>query len=39
VLAVVAALLARESKSLLIGERGDRRLNPEILRIAQEQGR
>jgi cation diffusion facilitator family transporter len=38
VLAVVAALLARESKSLLIGERGDRRLDTEILRIAQEQG-
>jgi len=37
VLAVVAALLARESKSLLIGERGDRRLNAAILRIAQEQ--
>jgi divalent metal cation (Fe/Co/Zn/Cd) transporter len=38
VLAFVAALLARESKSLLIGERGDRRLNAAILRIAQEQG-
>ena len=38
VLAFVAALLARESKSLLIGERGDLRLNAEILRIAQDQG-
>lgn len=38
VLAFVAALLARESKSLLIGERGDRRLSAAILRIAQEQG-
>ncbi|MEY2116816.1 MULTISPECIES: cation diffusion facilitator family transporter [unclassified Rhodanobacter] len=37
-LAFVAALLARESKSLLIGERGDRRLHAAILRIAQEQG-
>lgn len=37
VLAVVASLLARESKSLLIGERGDRRLSAAILRIAQEQ--
>ncbi|EIL96230.1 cation diffusion facilitator family transporter, partial [Rhodanobacter thiooxydans LCS2] len=36
-LAVVAALLARESKSLLIGERGDRRLHAAILRIAEEQ--
>jgi len=34
VLAVVAALLARESKSLLIGERADNRLNESILRIA-----
>jgi cation diffusion facilitator family transporter len=38
VLAFVAALLARESKSLLIGERGDVRLNAEILRIARQQG-
>jgi cation diffusion facilitator family transporter len=33
-LAAVAALLARESKSLLIGERADRRLVDSILRIA-----
>ncbi len=34
VLAVIAALLARESKSLLIGERADRKLTESILRIA-----
>jgi cation diffusion facilitator family transporter len=32
-LALVAAVLARESKSLLIGERADRRLNDSILRL------
>jgi cation diffusion facilitator family transporter len=36
VLAVVAALLARESKSLLIGERADRQLSDSILRLAGE---
>ncbi|MBQ4856326.1 cation diffusion facilitator family transporter [Rhodanobacter sp. B2A1Ga4] len=36
VLAVVAALLARESKSLLIGERADRRLGASIMRMAGE---
>jgi cation diffusion facilitator family transporter len=36
VLAGVAALLARESKSLLIGERADRELSESILRIARE---
>ena len=34
VLAGIAILLARESKSLLIGERADRRLSNSILRIA-----
>jgi cation diffusion facilitator family transporter len=34
VLALVAVLLARESKSLLIGERADKRLNDSILKIA-----
>ncbi|HJT08385.1 MAG TPA: cation diffusion facilitator family transporter [Stellaceae bacterium] len=34
VLAATAALLARESKSLLIGERADRALSQSILRIA-----
>jgi len=34
VLAATAALLARESKSLLIGERADRALGQSILRIA-----
>ncbi len=34
VLAGIAALLARESKSLLIGERADRKLSDSILRIA-----
>jgi len=34
VLAVIALLLARESKSLLIGERADRPLGDSILRIA-----
>lgn len=33
-LATIAILLARESKSLLIGERADRRLGDSILRIA-----
>jgi cation diffusion facilitator family transporter len=33
-LAAVAALLAQESKSLLIGERADRRLSDSVLRIA-----
>lgn len=37
VLACTAALLARESKSLLIGERADRRLSESILRIAGEE--
>jgi cation diffusion facilitator family transporter len=37
-LATVAAILARESKSLLIGERADRRLSDEILRIAAATG-
>ncbi|TDU32662.1 cation diffusion facilitator family transporter [Panacagrimonas perspica] len=37
VLAGTAALLARESKSLLIGERADRRLSASIMRIAEEQ--
>lgn len=37
VLAVVAVLLARESKSLLIGERADRELSDSILRVAGEQ--
>ena len=36
VLAGTAALLARESKSLLIGERADRRLSASIMRIAEE---
>lgn len=36
VLAAVAGLLARESKSLLLGERADRRLSDSILRIAEE---
>ncbi|MFC5496860.1 cation diffusion facilitator family transporter [Caenimonas terrae] len=36
VLAVVAVLLARESKSLLIGERADRALSDSILRVAGE---
>jgi cation diffusion facilitator family transporter len=36
VLAVVAVLLARESKSLLIGERADRALSDAILRVAGE---
>ncbi|HEX5513008.1 MAG TPA: cation diffusion facilitator family transporter [Gammaproteobacteria bacterium] len=36
VLAGVAALLARESKSLLIGERADRELSESILHIARE---
>jgi cation diffusion facilitator family transporter len=35
-LAGVAVILARESKSLLIGERADRRLGDSILRIAAE---
>ena len=35
VLAGAASLLARESKSLLIGERADRRLSDSILRIAE----
>lgn len=34
VLAVVAVLLARESKSLLIGERADRQLSDAILQVA-----
>jgi divalent metal cation (Fe/Co/Zn/Cd) transporter len=34
VLAVVAVLLARESKSLLIGERADRALSDAILKVA-----
>ncbi|KZC16637.1 cation transporter [Rhodanobacter sp. FW510-R12] len=38
VLAGTAALLARESKSLLIGERADRRLSASIMRIAEAQG-
>jgi cation diffusion facilitator family transporter len=39
VLAIVAVLLARESKSLLIGERADRKLSESVLRIAgQEKG-
>lgn len=37
VLAGTAALLARESKSLLIGERADRRLSASIMRIAEAQ--
>jgi cation diffusion facilitator family transporter len=37
VLAVTAALLARESKSLLIGERADRRLSDSILRLAAQE--
>jgi cation diffusion facilitator family transporter len=36
VLAATATLLARESKSLLIGERADRKLSDSILRIAGE---
>jgi cation diffusion facilitator family transporter len=36
VLAATASLLARESKSLLIGERADRRLSEAILRIAED---
>jgi cation diffusion facilitator family transporter len=39
VLAGTAALLARESKSLLIGERADRKLSDSILRIAGEAGK
>ncbi|MEO6279783.1 cation diffusion facilitator family transporter [Roseateles sp.] len=35
VLACAAALLARESKSLLIGERADQRLSDSLLRIAE----
>jgi cation diffusion facilitator family transporter len=35
VLACTAGLLARESKSLLIGERADRRLSDSLLRIAE----
>jgi cation diffusion facilitator family transporter len=35
-LAGIAALLAQESKSLLIGERADRRLSESVLRIAGE---
>ncbi len=35
VLAATAGLIARESKSLLIGERADRRLSDSILRIAE----
>ena len=35
VLAATAALIARESKSLLIGERADTRLSDSILRIAE----
>jgi cation diffusion facilitator family transporter len=34
-LAATASLIARESKSLLIGERADRRLSDSILRIAE----
>jgi len=37
VLAGTAALLARESKNLLIGERADRRLSASIMRIAEAQ--
>lgn len=37
VLAATAALLARESKSLLIGERADRALSDSIMRIAGQQ--
>jgi len=37
VLTGTAALLARESKSLLIGERADRRLSASIMHIANEQ--
>jgi cation diffusion facilitator family transporter len=36
VLAATAALIARESKSLLIGERADHRLSKSILRIAED---
>jgi cation diffusion facilitator family transporter len=36
VLAATAALLARESKSLLIGERADRRISESILRVTRE---
>jgi cation diffusion facilitator family transporter len=36
VLAATATLLARESKSLLIGERADRRLSESILRLARQ---
>lgn len=39
VLAVTAMLLARESKSLLIGERADPKLSNSILRIAGDRGR
>jgi divalent metal cation (Fe/Co/Zn/Cd) transporter len=35
VLAVTASLLARESKSLLVGEQADRRLNEAIVRLAE----
>ena len=38
VLAVIATLLARESKSLLIGERADPKLSDSILRIAGDRG-
>jgi cation diffusion facilitator family transporter len=37
VLAATAALLARESKSLLIGEQADRKLNDSLLRLAASQ--
>ncbi|MDB5882586.1 MAG: putative Cation-efflux pump [Ramlibacter sp.] len=37
VLAATAVLLARESKSLLIGEQADARLNQSLLRLAAEQ--
>ncbi len=36
VLAIVAVLLARESKSLLIGERADRELSDSILQVASQ---
>ncbi|MGH8215982.1 MAG: cation diffusion facilitator family transporter [Rhodanobacteraceae bacterium] len=36
VLAATATLLARESKSLLIGERADRRISESILRVTRE---
>lgn len=34
VLAITASLLARESKSLLVGEQADRKLNEEIMKLA-----